>query len=147
MYVKAFVLVLFFSFFSFWGSAQDCTPDIGGKKSEILVKAFQLNEAQIEQMQAWSAELAVTNKAMEDDIKKLFDTHPQSTPEELTTLAEKYKVLQQKMINASREADKRLLTIFNELQYERYLQLCSEAIRRPIKVIPTGVRDSIVDPE
>ncbi len=139
--------VLFFSFFSFWGSAQDCTLDIGGKNSEILVKAFQLNEVQIQKMEAWSAELAVTNKAVEDDIQKLFDTHPQSTPEELTTLAEKYKTLQQKMVNASRETDKRLLTIFNELQYKRYLQLCTEAIRRPIKVMPVGVRDSIVDPE
>jgi len=147
MYVKAFVLVLFFSFFSFWGNAQDCTLNIGGKNAEILVKVFQLNEAQIEQMQAWSAELAITNKATEDDIQKLFDTHPQSTEEELTTLAEKYKVLQQKMVNASREADKRLLTIFNELQYKRYLQLCAEAIRRPIKVNPIGIRDSIVDPE
>lgn len=147
MYLKAFLSVLIFSFFSLSGNAQDCTLDIGGKNSETLVRVFQLNEHQIGQMESWSAELAVANKAIEDDIQKLFDSHPQSTPEELTILAEKYRGLQQKMVNASYKADKKLLTIFNEKQYERYLQLCNEAIRVPIKVIPIGVKDSIPAPE
>ncbi len=147
MYLRAFVTVLLFSLFSFWGMAQECTLDIGGKNSETLIKVFQLNEAQIAQMEVYCAELAIENKLVEDNIQKLFDSHPQSTPEELSTLAEKYRVLQQKMVSTSREADKKLLTIFNKRQYERYLQLCNEAIRRPIQVVPIGVKDSIVDPE
>ena len=147
MYLKAFVSVLFFLFFFLWGNAQDCTLDIGGKNDETLVKVFQLNEAQISKMKTFSAELALSNKGLEDDIQKLFDSHPQSTPEELTILAGKYRVLQQKMVNASWEADKKMLTIFNERQYQRYLELCNEAIREPIKVIPIGVKDSITDPE
>ncbi len=147
MNVKAFVSVLFFSSFAFLGSAQDCTLDIGGKNTETLIEVFQLNEAQIAQMETLSSTLALTNKALEDDIQKLFDSHPQSTTEELTMLADKYRVLQQKMVNASWEADKRFLMIFNERQYERYLQLCNEAVRLPIKVIPKGIKDSITDPE
>lgn len=147
MYVKAFVSVLFFSLCAFSGIAQDCTLDIGGKNAETLIKVFQLNETQIGQMESWSAEMAISNKSIEDDIQKLFDSQPQSTPEELTILAEKYRGLQQKMVSASYEVDKKLLTIFNEKQYERYLQLCNEAIRVPIKVIPIGVRDSTVTPE
>lgn len=147
MNLKAFVSVLFFSFYALITCAQECTLDIGGKNSEILIKVFQLNETQHAQMATWSAELAVANKIVEDDIQKLFDSHPQSTPDELTTLAGKYKTLQNKIVSASREADKKLLTIFNERQYERYLQLCNEAVRLPIEVIPIGVRDSIVEPE
>lgn len=147
MYLKAFLPVLFFSFFTYVGSAQDCTLDIGGKNAEMVIKVFQLNESQIAQMEAWSAELAITNKAIEDDIQKMFDSEPQSSPEELTKLAEKYRALKSKMVLNSREADKKLLETFNEKQYERYLQLCNEAIRTPIKVIPIGVRDSIVTPE
>ena len=145
--IKIFVSSLFFLFSALVVRAQECTLDIGGKNSEILIKVFQLNEVQITQMNAWSAELAETNKVVEDEIQKLFDSHPQSTPDELTTLAEKYKALQSKIVNASREVDKKLLTIFNERQYDRYLQLCAEAIRLPIKVIPIGVRDSLVVPE
>jgi hypothetical protein len=147
MYLKAFVSVLFFSFFSLCLSAQDCTLDIGGKNSETLIKVFQLNDVQVAQMETLSTELDLSNKALQEDIQKLFDSHPQSTPEELTTLADKYRVLQRKMVDASWEADKKLLTIFNERQYQRYLELCSEALRAPIKVIPTGVKDSIADPE
>lgn len=147
MNIKVVVSVLFFVLYTLVISAQECTLDIGGKNPEILIKVFQLNDDQVTQMETWGAELAIANKVVEDDIQELFDTHPQSTPTELTTLAEKYKALQNKIVSASREADKKLLTIFNERQYERYLQLCSEAIRIPIKVIPIGVRDSIVVPE
>lgn len=147
MFLKAFVSVLFFLFFTFVGNAQDCTLDIGGKNAEMVVKVFQLNESQNTQMEAWSAELAITNKVIEEDIQKMFDSEPQSSPEELTKLAEKYSVLKSRMVNNAYEADKKLLATFNERQYERYLQLCNEAIRTPIKVTPVVAKDSIVDPE
>lgn len=147
MYLRAFIPVLVFLCSVQMANAQECTLDIGGKNTETLIKVFQLNDTQISQMETWSAELELQNKETEDAIQKLFDSHPQSTPEELLTLANKYKTLQQKIVDASWEADKKLLTIFNDKQYERYLQLCMEAVRRPIKVVPTGVRDSIVDPE
>lgn len=145
-------LGMFFAFLvlSFWGNAQDCTLDIGGKNTDILIRIFQLNEEQISQMEVWRAELEIETKVVEDDIQKLFDNQPQSTPAELTTLADKYKVLQQKIVDASMATDKMLLSVFNEKQYDRYLNLCDEAYRRPIKIVPiTPVvqKDSVADPE
>ena len=146
MYSK--VIVSFIALFvSLSVSAQDCTLDVGGKNTDVLVKVFQMNAAQVGNMETLSAELKLETKVIEDEIQKLFDSHPQSTPEELTTLSEKYKVFQEKIVMASKATDKMLLSIFNEKQYDRYLELCYEAVRKPIKVLPTSVKDTIVDPE
>ena len=146
MYSK--VIVSFIALFvSLSVSAQDCTLDVGGKNTDVLVKVFQMNAAQVGNMETLSAELKLETKVIEDEIQKLFDSHPHSTPEELTTLSEKYKVFQEKIVMASKATDKMLLSIFNEKQYDRYLELCYEAVRKPIKVLPTSVKDTIVDPE
>jgi len=146
MYPKALYALLTFFFLSFSVYAQNCTLDIGGKNIGQIVTIFQLNEAQVGTMEELRAELEITAKTIEDDIQKLFDNHPQSSPEELTTLAGKYKVLQQKLVNASFESDKRLLGTFNEKQYQRYLILCNEALRDPIRIVPVQIGDSI-DPK
>lgn len=146
MYPKAILTLLVTIFLFFSASAQNCTLDIGGKNIDLIVKIFQLNEVQVETMEKLRAELEITAKTVEDDIQKLFDQHPQSTPEELTTLAGKYKVLQQKLVNASFESDTKLLATFNERQYERYLILCDEALRDPIRIVPVQIGDSI-DPK
>jgi aminoglycoside phosphotransferase family enzyme len=127
-------------------NAQNCTLDIGGKNTETIIDVFQLNEAQIATMETLRGELAVETKSVEDQIEKLLAEHPQSTEEDLIKLADKYKVLQQKIVNASYESDKKLLSQFNPKQYERYLQLCKAAIRRPIAVIPKIYNDTI-EPE
>lgn len=143
------ISLLFFTLlvFPFLGSAQDCTLDIGGKNTDMLIDVFQLNGEQISQMEAWQAELEIETKTIEAAIQKLFDTQPQSSPEELTILADKYKVLKEKMVSASAATDKKLLEIFNKKQYERYIGLCTEALRRPIKVVPVIVQDTLVNPE
>ncbi|TMM53229.1 hypothetical protein FEE95_19365 [Maribacter algarum] len=147
MYSKVIVPIIALLLISFSGNAQDCTLDVGGKNSEMLIKVFQMNAEQITKMEALRAELQIETKVVEDEIQKLFDNHPQSTPDELTTLSEKYKVLQQKIVLASKATDKMLLSSFNEKQYNRYLELCYEAIRKPIKVTPAVLKDSIVDPK
>ncbi len=136
-----FLLVLFF--LSFSGYGQNCTLDIGGKNIDLIVKIFQLNQAQVETMENLRAELEIKAKTIEDEIQKLFDHHPQSSPEELTTLAGKYKVLQQELVVASFKSDKKLLETFNEKQYLRYLNLCNEALRDPIRIVPISIGDSI----
>ncbi len=113
----------------------------------MLKNVFQLSDGQIGQMEAWSAELKLETRAVEDSVQKLFAEHPQSSTEELAILADKYKVLQQQLVAASRTADKNLLSIFNDKQYERYLALCYDAIRKPIKVVSLPQNDSIADPE
>lgn len=133
----AFVLI------AFLGNAQTCTLDIGGKNTETMVTVFQLNEAQIATLEILRAALAIETKSVNEQIEKLLAEHPQGTEEELLKLADKYKVLQQKIVSASYEGDKKLLSVFNAKQYERYLQLCQAAIRRPIAVVPKVYNDSI----
>lgn len=147
MQLERILPVLFFSFFSFLGNAQDCTLGLNEKSSELFIKIFQLNEAQISKMEKWQAELQIETKTIEDEIEQVLASQPQSTPEELTALADKYLVLQQKIVAASRATDELMLSTFNEKQYERYLMLCHEVIRRPIRVVPMGLKTTIVDPE
>lgn len=141
-----FFFIAFFTMYSYMANAQNCTLDIGGKNTETIIDVFQLNEAQIATMETLRGELAVETKSVEDQIEKLLAEHPQSSEEDLIKLADKYKVLQQKIVNASYESDKKLLSQFNPKQYERYLQLCKTAIRRPIAVIPKIYSDTI-EPE
>ncbi|WP_276167650.1 hypothetical protein [Zobellia alginiliquefaciens] len=135
MFRKMYGFIVCLMFFSV-GNAQNCTLDIGGKNSDTIKTIFQLNEEQIGIMEALQGELAVTTKSLEEQIEKLLAQHPQSTEEDLIKLAEKYRALQQELVRAAYDSDKQLLSVFNMKQYERYLQLCNEAIRIPIKVVP-----------
>lgn len=116
--------------------AQDCLLGIGGENTEIIIKTFQLNESQIATMEALRGELSVNSKSLEDQIEKLLAEHPQSKEEDLITMGDKYKALQAQLIQVSIEADKSLLEAFNAKQYERYLELCKAAIRKPIFANP-----------
>lgn len=137
------ILCLALMFLSLPINAQTCTLDIGGKNAETMVAVFQLNEAQRARLKILQEELAVETKSLESQIEKLLADHPQSTEEELIKLADKYKVLQQKIVTASYESDKKLLSEFNAKQYDRYLQLCKAAIRMPIAIVPKVYNDSI----
>lgn len=144
MQIKILISIFAIFFFGISSNAQTCTLALGEKNSKIIIDVFQLNEAQIAILETLQGELAVATKTWDDQIEKLLAEHPQSTEEELIKLADKYKVLQQKIVTASYESDKKLLMQFNAKQYERYLQLCKAAIRRPIEVIPKVYNDSIV---
>ncbi|MGB5821612.1 MAG: hypothetical protein WBG90_19175 [Saonia sp.] len=120
----------------FFGNAQDCTLDIGGKSSETIIKIFQLNEEQIGKMESWSAQLNTETSLIEDQIKLLLDEHPQETPDDLALLAKKYNTLKEQIVNTSKEYDKKLIALFNERQYQRYSDLCHAAFRKPIMVNP-----------
>lgn len=121
-----------------YGNAQalECTLDIGGKNAENVAEIFQLNEGQKSQMEELRAEYSIAYKTFEEQTQKLLDEHPQSTTDELTTLANKYRALQEKITEASQAIDKKLLASFNQRQYDFYLSLCHEAFRRPIEVTP-----------
>lgn len=143
--ISGTLCVLFGMIFSV--SAQDCTLNIGKKNTETIIKIFQLNEEQIATMENLRSELEIETKSIEDTVRKLLDAHPQSTPTELNVLADKYKVLQQKMVNVSKATDKKFITTFNERQYQRYLSLCNEAFRKPIQVIPTPQKNDSLSPK
>lgn len=127
------------------GQLPDCTLDMGGQDSELIIKIFQLNEEQITKMETWRAELELKNRALVDQIQWLFDNHPQGTEEDLINLSKKYNVLQRQILSNSRTYDQMLLGAFNERQFERYTMLCGEAMRQPLPV-PDNFK-SYVPPE
>lgn len=147
MFLKTLQMFLIFFLSSYLGRSQDCTLDIGGKNKEVLFQVFQMNENQKGQMEVWATELEIEIQVIEAEIQKLFSSHPQSTPEELTTLSKKYIVLKNKIIEASKATDTKLLSMFNEKQYKRYLVLCSEALLRPIQVVPVSMKEAIESQE
>jgi len=141
-FLKGFVLMklnnycsilLFFIFFTSVGQTVDCTLGIGGKDTETIIKVFQLSEEQLVQMEGWIEELNKSNESIEEQIDVLLDKHPQSTEEELQALAEKFKPLRAQIIANSKICDQKLVGILNENQYQRYISLCFEAVRRPLK--------------
>jgi len=136
--LKQFCAFAAFLLFISHGNAQvhECTLDIGGKNANNVADIFQLNEGQKSQMEELRAEYSIAYKTFEEQSQKLLDEHPQSTSEELTTLAGKYRALQENITAASRAIDEELLASFNQKQYNLYLSLCHEAFRRPIEVTP-----------
>ncbi len=142
-FAGAFYFFLGLVFLSVELHAQDCTLDIGGDNTDMMVEVFQLSGEQMKTMENLKSDLEIRTKSLKEDIQKLFNDHPQSSTEELQVLAEKYRVLEQKIMDASWECDKKLLTTFNEKQYRRYMDLCHEAFRKPIKIIPVKVRDTV----
>lgn len=124
---------LFFICFTSFGQAEDCTLGIGGKDTETIIKVFQLDDEQLVKMEAWIQELKKANEVIEEQIDVLLEKHPQSNEEELQVLAEKFKPLRAQIIANSKIYDQKLVGILNEKQYQRYISLCTEAIRRPLK--------------
>ncbi len=115
-------------------SQQDCLLGIGGKDNETILEVFQLNEEQQEKMRNWSAELKIRNDILKDQAKHLIKKHEESSPEVLMTVSLKYKGLLDSMKQNLRMMDARMLSIFNDRQYKRYLDLCHQLTLRPIHV-------------
>jgi alpha-L-fucosidase len=132
-----------FLLLAFGVEAQDCTLGIGGKNTGAIISNFQLNASQKILMDSLRGHYTSAEKKVVDAIQRLFKEHPQSSEEDLLKLAEKYKALQQELLVLAKETDTKLLSAFNERQYQRYLLLCKEALREPIKVVPKVYQDSI----
>lgn len=127
-----FAILLFFVIYTSTGQTTDCTLGIGGKDTETIIKVFQLSEEQLVQMEGWIQELKKSNEGIQEQIDDLLEKHPQSNPEELETLAQKFKPLRAQILSNSKKCDQKLLGIFNENQYQRYISLCGEALRKPL---------------
>ncbi|MRI02004.1 hypothetical protein GH721_15780 [Kriegella sp. EG-1] len=131
------VFIIFFLSIAYgYGQSIDCTLDIGGATANPVVEIFQLNEPQKQKLEELRAKYLLASKSIDDEITKLLAEHPQSTPEELLTLAGKYRKLQLKLMQTSRDVDEELIATFNQQQYDFYLTLCHEAVRKPIVVTP-----------
>ena len=133
---KSFFLLFGTLTMCFASNAQDCTLAIAGRDADVIIQVFQMNNEQIAKMQGWRAELEKEMEAAQVQIDRLLESRPQGTPEQLAQLASKYKVLQDRMVEISKSYDKKLLAIFNERQYRRYVGLCREVFLKPLPVNP-----------
>ncbi|SHG17703.1 hypothetical protein SAMN04488116_0102 [Flagellimonas flava] len=113
---------------------QECFLGIGGQDDETITEVFQLSESQKENLENWSAELKVRNDILKDQAKYLLKRQAQASPEDLMAMSYKYRDLLDSMKQNLRMLDKRLLTIFNEAQYNLYIELCNQLTLRPIYV-------------
>lgn len=121
----------------------DCILGVGLTSDSIISDVFQLNEVQQEKLVSFSAELKYRNDLLNNELQNVKSRHPQSNVKELSQLADKYKSVMDSMTQVQTMIDKRMLTLFNSKQYELYRNLCKEASRSPLIVIPTVYSDSI----
>lgn len=127
-----FCLILVFSIPAL--SQEECILGIGGRDDETIGEVFQLNELQLEKLRNWGAELRVRNDILKDQAKYLLKRRAQGSPEDLMAMSYQYKDLLDSMRKNSRMLDKRLLSIFNDKQYNLYIELCSQLTLRPMHV-------------
>lgn len=115
-------------------SQMECMLGVGGKDDETIAKVFELTEEQQKSLRNWSAELKVRNDILKDKARFLMKKHEESSPEVLVTVSVQYSTLMDSMKQNVRMMDKRLLNLFNEVQYQRYLKLCEQMTLRPIYI-------------
>lgn len=118
---------------AFQGRAQlDCMLGVGGPDGETMAEVFQLNEEQRERLRNWSAELKYRNALLRDQAEFLLKRNGTSPPEELLKVSVQYRALLDSMQQNILMMDGRMLALFNDRQYQRYLLLCRELSLRPI---------------
>lgn len=125
----------------------DCILGVGVTTDETIISVFQMNEEQAEKMANLGAELKYRNELLSSQLENITKKHPQSSEEDLMKLAGEYKTMMDSMGRVQKMIDKKVLSLFNKKQYNRYVNLCQEAFRRPLYVIPVNYNDSLVRPK
>ncbi|MFS4467334.1 hypothetical protein [Maribacter sp. 2210JD10-5] len=139
------VLILICLFNGFLNHAQaDCVLGVGTADDATIIDVFQLNEMQQEKLANFGAELKYRNEILNDQLENIIQRHPQSTGAELQQLADKYTKTIDSMASIQAFIDKKVLSLFNEKQYELYRNLCKEASRSPFVVVPAVYNDSTI---
>lgn len=143
--IHSFLVLFFVLLLSFHLNAQsDCILGVGVVKDSVLTAIFQLNSKQSEELISSSAEIKYRKEILDNTLSNIRKRHLESTVEELTNLAKEYNVIMDSMHLIQAIVDKRLLTLFNQKQYNLYINLCLEASRSPFIVAPTIYSDSTV---
>src|SRR5690606_22549095 len=107
------LLSLFFGFMVSVSAQQDCNLGIGITEADIIVQVFQLRPEQKVKLEEFEAAVTKETQLLDEERKILFNTHPQATPEDLTSFGVKHAVLEEKMKDISRKYDLKLLALFN----------------------------------
>ncbi len=138
------LILIYFLYIDGLRAQDDCILGVGITKDETIIAIFQLKEEQAEQMINFSAELKYRNELLNNQAENILKRDPQSSVAELMVLAEKYNVIRDSMARVQRMIDIKTLKLFNKKQYQRYLELCTEAYRQPFMVVPINYQDSIL---
>ena len=125
----------------------DCILGVGVTPNETIIEVFQLNKEQADKMVNLAAELQYRNELLNNQIENTRKKQPQSSQADLMRLAEKYKIIMDSVETIQKMIDKKVLTLFNEKQYDRYINLCQETYMRPMYVVPTMYPDSLKRPK
>ena len=135
MRIQALTILLLGLLFIKVGYTQtaDCTLGLGGKDTEVIKQVFQLSAAQKAQLDTWVVEYRTTSRSIQEEVDQLLASHPQKTPEDLEKMAMKYDTLKAELFGISKGYDQKLLALFNERQYQVYLELCNEVSRKPMR--------------
>ncbi|MDC6390336.1 hypothetical protein PP182_16720 [Maribacter sp. PR1] len=138
------IVLIFTCFYSLssW-SQSDCVLGVGITDNDIIAQVFQMNEMQQENLANFSAELKYRNEVLNNQLENIYTRHPQSTVEEINELAVKYRGVMDSMKIVQAMIDKKVLSLFNQKQYEFYLTLCQEAARSPYIITPKVYADSL----
>lgn len=129
-----FSLFLFFGLLASLSAQEECSLGIGVTEAEIIVQVFQLRPEQKIKLEEFQEAVAKETQLVEGERKVLYETHPQATPEDLTSFEAKHAVLEDRIKDIFRKYDLQFLALFNEKQYQRYVSLCKEVSRRPLVV-------------
>jgi len=117
---------------TFSTAQEECYLGIGGKDDAAITEVFQLNDEQIENLKNWGAELKFRNEIFENKLENLLKNHAQSSPEDLMKMSFKYKAYLDSIVGNIRLLDKRMLSTFNDKQYNLYIMMCNQLLRTPI---------------
>lgn len=141
LFVTAFFLLLYCCPLS---AQSDCVLGLGVEEDATLATIFQLNPEQTEKLISFSAELKYRNTLLDTRLANIRKRHTQSSVEELSHLAFEYNVMMDSMQSVQAMMEKRLLTLFNQKQYTLYRNLCLEASKSPIVIVPAIYGDTTV---
>lgn len=126
-------------------SAQDCTLGVGGRDTDLIIRAFQLTQEQQDKLAHWTRSLDGENGPLQEEAQRLLVSHPQQTTEQVEELGRKYRKIKETMLSNAARYDRLLLGTFNQEQYARYVDLCREVFRNPMT--PLRVEASAEVPE
>ncbi len=143
-YSTTFIIsVLFFILSSKSFAQADCILGVGVTADSALVSVFQLNTSQIDKLTSYSEEVKYRQGILDNKLENIQKRNPQSNFSELSKLATDYNIIMDSMALVQTLIDKRLLALFNEKQYTLYRNLCREASRSPLVVVPLVYKDSL----
>lgn len=134
--------IVFIASFCNLKAQADCILGVGITDNTTLIDVFQMNEFQQKNLANFGAELQYRHELLNTKLENIKRRHPQSNSDELMQLADKYKNVMDSMQLLQAMIDKKILSLFNEKQYELYLLLCKEASRSPFIVVPKVYTDS-----